>query len=330
MTTETTAAPFHEVFREELEAVLVRRRLRGDAAQPLPQPAPQSNPKLPEEEKELYERALQEDLCGLAISGGGIRSATFGLGVLQAFAVANFLPKFDYLSTVSGGGYIGAWFATWISRAGWKEVLAKLKPVQFHHSESGTKFEPDPEPIRHLRRYSNYLAPRIGLFSLDSWVLVSIYVRNLLLNQLVLALVLLSLFLLGRALVELFTTVYTHSSLEPRILFGAVLVLVMLFVCLVIFAVDSRKHFMAGVSVLIMLIVAVLGSLSLLTSHPSAPASGASHGGSLFTFAGRCWLVLLLGAMHGFIGFCIVLGRELARVARTLREANHRPSSPLI
>lgn len=66
---------------------------------------------------------------GLALSGGGIRSATFCLGVLQAMARANapapapaneenaelggtLLPRFDYLSTVSGGGYIGSFFAS--------------------------------------------------------------------------------------------------------------------------------------------------------------------------------------------------------------------------
>ena len=55
---------------------------------------------------------------GLALSGGGIRSASFALGVLQALARkdgphADRLRDVDYLSTVSGGGYIGAsltWF----------------------------------------------------------------------------------------------------------------------------------------------------------------------------------------------------------------------------
>src|SRR5215472_542996 len=46
---------------------------------------------------------------GLAFSGGGIRSATFNLGVLQGLAERGILPHVDYLSTVSGGGYIGSW-----------------------------------------------------------------------------------------------------------------------------------------------------------------------------------------------------------------------------
>lgn len=47
---------------------------------------------------------------GLAFSGGGIRSATFCLGVLRALARNKVLHRFDYLSTVSGGGYIGSAF----------------------------------------------------------------------------------------------------------------------------------------------------------------------------------------------------------------------------
>src|SRR5690606_17379219 len=49
---------------------------------------------------------------GLAISGGGIRSATFGLGVLQSLAKQQRLRHVDYLSTVSGGGYVGAFLGS--------------------------------------------------------------------------------------------------------------------------------------------------------------------------------------------------------------------------
>ncbi|RZI74604.1 MAG: hypothetical protein EOP80_10230 [Variovorax sp.] len=45
---------------------------------------------------------------GLALSGGGIRSATFCLGLMKSLAARRQLLKFDLLSTVSGGGYIGA------------------------------------------------------------------------------------------------------------------------------------------------------------------------------------------------------------------------------
>ena len=57
------------------------------------------------------------NIVGLALSGGGIRSAIFGLGVLEALKEQSLLEKVDYLSTVSGGGYIGAWLSTNCKRA---------------------------------------------------------------------------------------------------------------------------------------------------------------------------------------------------------------------
>src|SRR4029077_8219675 len=58
-------------------------------------------------------RPLTEDLAALCLSGGGIRSASFGLGVLQGLARFGLLGQFHYLSTVSGGGYIGSWLSEW-------------------------------------------------------------------------------------------------------------------------------------------------------------------------------------------------------------------------
>src|SRR5215213_2604559 len=57
------------------------------------------------------------NLVGLALSGGGIRSATFSLGVLQALASRDLLKYFDYLSTVSGGGFIGSSLKWWLSQS---------------------------------------------------------------------------------------------------------------------------------------------------------------------------------------------------------------------
>ena len=51
---------------------------------------------------------VADNALGLAFSGGGIRSATISLGVAQVLARHKRLLDFDYLSTVSGGGYIGS------------------------------------------------------------------------------------------------------------------------------------------------------------------------------------------------------------------------------
>lgn len=114
----------------------------------------------------------------LCLSGGGIRSATFGLGVLQGLAERGLLGKFDYLSTVSGGGYIGSWLSSWISRTkdeGLNSVINQL----------ASRSKEEPQPLRRLRAFSNYLSPVWGL-STDFFTLVSIFLRNLLLNWLVL------------------------------------------------------------------------------------------------------------------------------------------------
>src|SRR5215813_1141234 len=53
------------------------------------------------------EPGVANNLVGIALSGGGIRSSTLCLGVLQALNAAGVLKNVNYLSTVSGGGYIG-------------------------------------------------------------------------------------------------------------------------------------------------------------------------------------------------------------------------------
>jgi hypothetical protein len=133
--------------------------------------------------RRIHARASKGQLrTALSISGGGIRSATFALGVMQGLARTRILEKFDYVSTVSGGGYIGSWLSSWIRRNPWgiRGVSAQLsaRPTDPLISE--------PTPVQHLRAFSNYLTPRLGILSADTWALVATYVRNLLLNWVVL------------------------------------------------------------------------------------------------------------------------------------------------
>ena len=230
------------------------------------------------------------NLVGLAISGGGIRSATFGLGVLQGLASLGILRSIDYLSTVSGGGYVGSWFAAWVKHEGslenvekqlnpkrrlqadatrtseayrdssleqtvsdaWERVCvakhnwqtlakkdgtgpvstetdkarqaAELQMAAYEKarqdsnafvSEDKERYaqSPDvePEPIFHLRRYSNYLSPSLSLFSGDSWTLIAIYLRNLLANQLCLLPVVLAVLLIVRLVTALYAITSTTA-----------------------------------------------------------------------------------------------------------------------
>ena len=61
----------------------------------------------------------ERPLSALCISGGGIRSATFALGAIQGLAAQGILTELDYLSTVSGGGYIGGYHLCWKQACQW-------------------------------------------------------------------------------------------------------------------------------------------------------------------------------------------------------------------
>lgn len=195
---------FDEILDAELNEVQKSREARGVA-----QPAPGQRGQ---------QRSNAMNLLGLAFSGGGIRSATFNLGVLQTLAGFGLLKRVDYLSTVSGGGYIGGWLTAWLKRSTLADVECKLPSrsgpsrTKDHIRRCEPKTRPQPvasKPvvspprdvmqIRHLREYSNFLTPRTGFFSEDTWAAISIYVRNVLLNLSVLVLTLGAIILLLRS-----------------------------------------------------------------------------------------------------------------------------------
>ncbi len=138
-------ADFREVFAEELKLIAERR---GGKA--------------------------PHDLFGLALSGGGIRSAAFNLGLLQALGEQGVMARCDYLSTVSGGGYIGSCLSALCAQDG-----VDTTPARFPLRRDAAN-----PIIKYLRQHSEYLAPRPGLFRLDTWRLVSAYLGGLLLTLL--------------------------------------------------------------------------------------------------------------------------------------------------
>lgn len=115
------------------------------------------------------------DTVGLALSGGGIRSATVCLGVLQALQSKQAIDSIDYLSTVSGGGYIGC------------ATVAGVSSSQggFPFQAPGAKDDvSDSAALGYLRNYSSYLLPRNhGAFRNAAEIAV-IFLRGLLINAL--------------------------------------------------------------------------------------------------------------------------------------------------
>jgi hypothetical protein len=93
----------YEVREDELIYIKKRRQLLDS----------QNSGQQPKTDKESGDVGCS--LAGLALSGGGIRSATTNLGVLQALSRMDILPKVDYLCTVSGGGYIGGCLSALLS-----------------------------------------------------------------------------------------------------------------------------------------------------------------------------------------------------------------------
>src|SRR5579872_3570361 len=150
--------------RHELEQMLFRIFLTGKADPHKPAP---------------------DDFGGrsaLCFSGGGVRSATFGLGVLQGLAAcmpASPIPKFDFLSTVSGGGYLGSWFSAWASRLEADRKVDGPEAVVDELKKSKTSLDPESEPLLHIRQYCAFLTPKLGLLSADAWTLAATIARNM-------------------------------------------------------------------------------------------------------------------------------------------------------
>lgn len=134
---------FNEVKKEEWRRILSRRKLAGGEALT--------------EKQTKDDDVCPEDIVGLALSGGGIRSASFNLGLLQVMARYDHLKQIDLLSTVSGGGYIGSslsWFCSQLKQEfpyTWPE---KSTPDQRKYVR---------ENLNNLRAHGSYLIPGDGL-----------------------------------------------------------------------------------------------------------------------------------------------------------------------
>jgi hypothetical protein len=144
------------------------------------------------------------DLFGVALSGGGIRSATFNLGLLQGLHRLRLLGMFDYLSTVSGGGYIGAFWTRWRSRT----LPERAGAHRGLFPEVAGMGPSEPPEVRHLREFSNFLRPRLGILSFDTGrivvALLSAIVPSVLIALSLLVLAVFAWELLASAVIESF------------------------------------------------------------------------------------------------------------------------------
>ena len=134
------------------------------------------------------------DVIGMALSGGGIRSATFNLGLLEGLHRLNLLALFDYVATVSGGGYIGSFWSESFARQelaiasqtrGQPEATTPEVPPErlfptHRDAGSGPQDGIDLPQERHLREFSDFLAPRWGFFEVETWTALVAVISGLL------------------------------------------------------------------------------------------------------------------------------------------------------
>ncbi|MCW8997494.1 MAG: patatin-like phospholipase family protein, partial [Kangiellaceae bacterium] len=124
-----------------------------------------------ESKDELGKNPDDNFLTGLAISGGGIRSASFGLGVMQGLNKYGVFKYLDYLSTVSGGGYVGSCY-TWLNS---KDDYKKEFP--FDNIASGGKNDLKTKTLNYFRQHGNFLIP--GHFGLNGASILGVLFKNI-------------------------------------------------------------------------------------------------------------------------------------------------------
>ena len=245
-----------------------------------------------------YDAASQHDQAALCLSGGGIRSAAFSLGVLQTLARNGLLTQFDYLSTVSGGGYIGGWLTGLLHAQGGDAARV----------QDCLAAEEAPPELRALRGYTNFLSPRPGVMSPDTWAGIILWIRNAVINWLIFVPALFALALVPIFYADLITAVGPGCSWP---------LLLVALLCLGIGVYNGAVH---------------------LPSHsgaePTLPARGARFGPMSVVAPLLAWAILvpLVAApwLHAAMPYDAVLGdvipplgfvvMELAYVVAALRE----------
>ncbi len=210
LASKTGYTPSRWMLNNELDEIRLRRS------------APDVDMDTIERADDPYVSAARSGLMGLSLSGGGIRSATFNLGILQGLAELKLLRCFDYLSSVSGGGYIHQWLAAWGKRENFDQVTEKLIPLP----DTGCP-QTHPAPVQWLRRFSNYLTPELGILSGDTWVMLATWFRNTILNQAILITALLAatlpLVLIPRLPSQLLVNAGPYAAIAIGLLFALAL-----------------------------------------------------------------------------------------------------------
>ncbi|KLU04613.1 hypothetical protein RISK_003235 [Rhodopirellula islandica] len=145
--TRSFVVDWETVFQAELEDEISARRVVA-------------YPESSERDSRLKELTNPDErnLMGLALSGGGIRSASFALGVLQALSDIGVFRHIDYLSTVSGGGYIGCGLSVAMAR----DFVNADDDSNGDVGNDGNRSEQQPERVFHDENGNAYANRRLS------------------------------------------------------------------------------------------------------------------------------------------------------------------------
>ena len=117
---------FEEIFQEELVEITRRwEQLSNGSERHL-------------STTNLREPTSMHGLVGIAYSGGGIRSATINLGITQELHKHGVFDHVDFMSTVSGGGYLGSSISALMRRK--TKTVSEIKgQVGLKETDTGEK-----------------------------------------------------------------------------------------------------------------------------------------------------------------------------------------------
>ncbi len=166
---------------------------------------------------------------GFGLSGGGIRSATFCLGVFQSLAKLELLHKIDYISSVSGGSFFASFYGRMFARAditGFDDINKILSPDQnerldFRSADGKLIRTWKSGVFRWLRENGRYLAPNGNG---DLLIGIAVFLRNWITVQLLVAVSVLTMFLatqLARIELSIILAKYFPGFALPAVSSGA-------------------------------------------------------------------------------------------------------------
>jgi hypothetical protein len=181
---------FNEIFPIEIAAINERRSFHKRGRVMLEEEGRQRD------QTPILRPTADSKLTGLVLSGGGIRSAALCLGAMQALDAHGLMSKFDYVSSVSGGAYIGLSMAAAMS-----ENATEIFPF------ASKSCEGEAAAVQHIRDHSNFILPQ-GPLTVFSTIVV--YLRGILSN----VVLLLPWLALAAALT---ITLYPDQAALPRI-----------------------------------------------------------------------------------------------------------------